>query len=265
MGSDGKTTLSRRMMLGASVGASLAAVGQALGRPAPALANNGDAVLLGGSNFETARTAIYQQDTNSSDQALLAYTFGAGPALASTSVGGHGAILFAGGSASAGAYGQANADSTGVMGLSMGGPGTPPDPESATGVFGVASQETSSKGVYGLSVPGIGVKGETKSTTGVGGLFAAPPGGRALAVFGRAFFNQSGVAHVPAGRSYVDISVSEGLVPSSAIIATIQGQRPGVAVSSVRPRYPSPGKARIYLTKVASSRSRTAVAWFVFG
>lgn len=109
------------------------------------------------------------------------------------------------------------------------------------------------------------MKGETQSTTGVGGLFAAPPGGRALAVFGRAFFNQSGVARVAAGKRWVDISVPEGLVASSAIVATIQGLRPGVAVSSVRPHYPSKGKARIYLTKVASTRSKTPVAWFVFG
>ena len=129
----------------------------------------------------------------------------------------------------------------------------------------MCSQESSSKGVHGLSGPGIGVKGETTTETGVGGLFAAPPGGRALAVFGQAFFNQSGVAHVPAGKTYVDVTVAFGLADSAAIIATIQGVRPGVGVSSVRPHYPKPNKARIYLTKVASHHSRTGVAWFVFG
>lgn len=99
----------------------------------------------------------------------------------------------------------------------------------------------------------------------MGGPLAAPAGGRALAVFGRAFFNQSGIAQVPAGKSYVDISVYGGLVSTSAIVATIQASRPGVAVSSVRPRYPSSGKARIYLTKVASKTAKTPVAWFVFG
>lgn len=265
MGSDWKRALSRRSMLGASVGAIMAAAGQALGRPAPAAAANGGNVVLGDSNFETARTAIYQQDYNSTDQALFAYTFGKGAALATSSVSGHGAILAGGGPTSVGAYGQTFASSTGVLGWSTDGTDAEPEAESETGVFGVASQHTSSKGVYGLSGPGIGVKGETQSTTGVGGLFAAPTGGRALEVFGHAFFNKSGVAQVPAGRSYVDVTVYDGLAPTSAIIATIQGTRPGVAVSSVRPRYPSAGKARIYLTKVASTTSKTPVAWFVFG
>ena len=265
MGSDSTSTLSRRVMLGATVGAGVAVVSQALGRPAPVQAANGDPVLAGSSNFETARTAIYQTDYNSSDQALFAYTYGSGSALATTSLSGHGALLVSGGSASAGAYGQSFANSTGVIGCSTGSSGTPPDPESNTGVFGVASELSSSRGVYGLSVPGIGVKGETQSTTGVGGLFQAPSHGRALAVFGRAVFSQSGIAKVPAGRSWVDISVPDGLAASSAIVATIQGSRPGVAVSSVRPHYPSANKARIYLTKVASHSSKTSVAWFAFG
>ena len=190
---------------------------------------------------------------------------GSGPALATTSLTGHGGVLVAGGASSAGAFGQSFANSTGVMGSSTGSSGTPPDPVSETGVFGVASQQSSSRGVYGLSGPGIGVKGETQSTTGVGGLFQAPPHGRALAVFGRAAFSQSGIAKVPAGHSWVDISVQDGLVSTSAIVATIQGSRPGVAVSSVRPHYPSAHKARIYLTKVASHSAKTSVAWFVFG
>jgi hypothetical protein len=51
------------------------------------------------------------------------------------------------------------------------------------------------------------------------------------------------------------------------VLATIQTYRSGVtvAVSGVRLNYPSTGKARIYLTKIASSTSSTPVAWFVVG
>ncbi len=262
MGLRAASVLSRRAVLGASVGAGLAAVGHALGRPLPVEANNGDAMLVGSSNYETARTAVYLTDYNSPDQAMFAYTYGTGIAVASVSYGGSGGQFTGKG---AGAYGQSFGRSTGVMGWSDNGSGTPPDPIDDTGVYGVSSLESTSKGVHGLSGPGIGVKGETTSENGVGGLFAAPPGGRALAVFGRAFFNQSGVAHVPAGKTYVDISVAYGLVDSSAIVATIQGYRPGVAVSSVRVHYPKANKARIYLTKVASHSNKTPVAWFVFG
>lgn len=265
MGSYESGSLTRRAILGASVGAFAATAAQALGRPAPAAAANGDAVLAGSSNFESARTAIYLLGYDNTDQALLAYTYGTGTALSALSYGGAGAEFVSTGAGRHGGYGQSWARSTGLMGWSGSGTDTPPNPIPDTGVYGVSSLESTSKGVHGLSGPGIGVKGETTTETGVGGLFAAPPGGRALAVFGQAFFNQSGVAHVPAGKTYVDVTVAFGLADSAAIIATIQGVRPGVGVSSVRPHYPKPNKARIYLTKVASHHSRTRVAWFVFG
>jgi hypothetical protein len=47
------------------------------------------------------------------------------------------------------------------------------------------------------------------------------------------------------------------------IHATLQTYRAGVAVAAVRRNYPVAGKARIYLTKVASTRARTYVGWFV--
>ena len=45
--------------------------------------------------------------------------------------------------------------------------------------------------------------------------------------------------------------------------ATLQTYRSGVAIAAVRKNYPRAGKARIYLTKVASTTANTYVGWFV--
>jgi hypothetical protein len=73
---------------------------------------------------------------------------------------------------------------------------------------------------------------------------------------------RSGRATVPAGAAHVDVTVRHGLAGSPLTIATVQGYRPGVFVTSVRNNYPKQGTARIYLNKAASSA--TSIAWIVF-
>ena len=87
--------------------------------------------------------------------------------------------------------------------------------------------------------------------------------GTALQVAGRATFSRSGRATVLKGKSYVDIVVAGGLTSHSMVHATLQVYRTGVAVAAARINYPSAGKARIYLTKVASTTASTSVGWFV--
>jgi hypothetical protein len=59
--------------------------------------------------------------------------------------------------------------------------------------------------------------------------------------------------------------VAGGLSSTASLLATIQMYRAGVWVMGVRTNYPSAGKARIYLNKVASTTSTTPVAWFALG
>src|SRR3954452_5041957 len=89
----GKASLSRRAMLGAAIAAAAGAVGAAIGRPAPAKALNGDAVVLGASNSEVGRTSIRQEDFTTSEMVLALFNAGVGPGLTSGSQGGHGAVL----------------------------------------------------------------------------------------------------------------------------------------------------------------------------
>ena len=110
--------------------------------------------------------------------------------------------------------------------------------------------------------PNTGVMGSAAGS-GTGGYFHAPSAGTALRVQGKASFSRSGKVNVPKNRSYVDIDVPGGLGTSSAVIATLQRPRGTAAVTSVRVNYPSAGKARIYLNKVASTTASTPVGWFV--
>ena len=143
-------------------------------------------------------------------------------------------------------------------------------PADRTGVYGYSNIDTTAVGVHGQTIDAIGVKATAISgtgvvataTTGTGGLFSATTG-TALHVAGKAKFSRSGKATVLKTRTYTDITVTDGLTTRSVVHATLQTYRSGVAIAAVRLNYPNTGKARIYLTKVASTTASTYVGWFV--
>lgn len=145
----------------------------------------------------------------------------------------------------------------GVQGIAQG--------SEAAGVEGF-NEGNGGAGVAGVSSgpAGTGVIGNG-SGSGTGGYFTTDTG-TALRVNGRTRFSRSGRASVPKSRSYIDITVPGGLsTTTSSVLATIQTYRSGVAVAGVRLNYPSAGKARIYLTKIASTTATTPIGWFVIG
>ena len=123
----------------------------------------------------------------------------------------------------------------------------------AVGVAGTAYND-SGTGVWGLA-----------DAAGATGVWAASNAGTALKVTGKARFSRSGRASVAANKTYADVTVPGGLGSGANVLATLQALRPGVYVAAVRINYPTAGKARIYLNKVASTTKSTPVAWFVFG
>lgn len=137
-----------------------------------------------------------------------------------------------------------------------------PSAPTKVGVFGHAQQDSSARGVYGRTTVGKGVLGE--ATTGVG-VQALATTGVALAVSGRATFSRSGRTSIPRNRNYFDITVPGGLASTASVIATLQTYRSGVWVAACRTNYPSAGKVRIYLNKVASTTASTTVAWMAIG
>ena len=135
------------------------------------------------------------------------------------------------------------------------------DGANASGVFGYAT-DAAGFGVYGKN----GNRGVAALGTYDAALWASTLGWAApfaLKVEGKAKFSRSGRATVLKGRSYVDITVAGGLASNSMVHATLQTYRAGVAIAAVRKNYPAAGKARIYLTRVASTSSSTYVGWFV--
>ena len=108
-----------------------------------------------------------------------------------------------------------------------------------------------------------GVQGTTQGS-GTGGYFSSPSG-NAIRVQGKASFSRAGRTSIPKNRSYVDVTVSGGLASTAFVVATLQAHRTGVWVANVRINYPTTGKARIQLNKVASTTASTAVGWLVIG
>ena len=227
---------SRRACRRASVAGGLAALAaHALGRPAITRAANGDPITVGGTFTGTSSTMI--ENTTPDTTALIASATG---------------------------LGDPNVDgfSTGIHGITTNGRGVHGS-ATAGGGFGVFGEAVAGAGVVGSS-------GTGPSDVGIGVVAKAGPNGTALYVNGRASFTRSGRTNIPAGRSYVDIRPKQGLGPIEqtgvvGILATLQRYRPGVYVAAVRGNYPSKGKARIYLNKVASSTHNTPVTWFVLG
>ncbi|MEI7743895.1 MAG: hypothetical protein WCK58_09120 [Chloroflexota bacterium] len=144
-------------------------------------------------------------------------------------------------------FGTSAGDSTGIHGHS--GVLPPTAAPARTGVYGYAAQDATAVGVSGASTTGTGV--QATATTGT-----------ALHVVGKARFSRCGRASVAKNMTYVDITVAGGLTANSVVSATLQTYRAGVAIAAVRTNYPAAGKARIYLTKVASTTAATSVGWF---
>lgn len=293
MGEERETSRSRRSLLTAGIATGAAIVAAEVLAPSAANAANGDTLLLGSAaNAATATTELdatfgstkadgllVKHDSTAdlssgvhgyATATALAYAYGV---LGETDAeDGSGVVGWANnptgynagvegdayGVDAVGVYGWNGSGGNGVQGISDA--SYPASGSHNTGVHGYSvSPGTAAIGVRGQSASGTGVRGEATSGTGV---VAQATTGTALRVSGKAKFSRSGRASVAAGHYYVDVTVAGGLAANSVVHATLQTYRPGVAIAAVRTNYPVSGKARIYLTKVASTTAATSVGWF---
>jgi hypothetical protein len=253
----GPARRTRRQLLAGGTGV-LAGVlaAEALARPAPAAAANGDSVILGQSNSETQQTTI----ANSADglSALLAIASGGGDGLAGKSSSGDGVVGSTSGADGSGVFGFNGGDGNGVSGVV--------NNAGASGVYG--QNGDTGFGVAGRANGGVGTLGD--SANGVG-VWASSANGTALQVtglsqftgtaqfFGTALFSNSGVLTIGAGKS----SATQGgvtLTPASLVLATVQQDRAGVWVRSAVPNV-AKHSVTVHLSKPVPARTR--VAWFV--
>jgi hypothetical protein len=161
---------SRRALLVGAAGGLAALAAQALGRPLPARAANGDPVLLGKSNLGTDVTYIV--NTSSGDIETLVVLKENGTAMRGSTTSGIGVEGSSG--VGRGVHGFSR-DNYGVHGVSS----------NTYGVFGespssyaVVGQSESSAGVAGFTASGIGVIGASSSLVGVQGQGGSGRGGR---------------------------------------------------------------------------------------
>lgn len=226
---------SRRTVLAAAAGAAAATVVAAIDHPFPVQAVTDGDVVLGAENAATTTTEIHN---TTNDEVVFA--------ARST---GHTNVIL----------GTNEGDGIGVAGMS----------ESGHGIEGTS---TAGMGVVGTSGTGTGVLGNTDNggfgvhghSDGPGvGVYATTDVGTALEVVGKARFNRSGRASIPAGKSWVDVDLSAkgGLHGTPLCFATLTSYRAGTWVVAVQPNQPSSGWLRIRLNRAVTTS--TWVAWVV--
>ena len=295
---DRSSHTSRRTLLGAGLGALVAAVAGALGRPHATRAAD-DAPLLIGQITQASRTSgiinnvskdhVFVVESSGGlgifarggEYGIWGETLTGGDGVTGRSVRGNGVKGTS--DSGIGVQGRSNTEK-GVYGYSNSGPAVYgysganhalwgySDAADGFGMFGQAKQERG-VGVVGqnlavstiglLGAPKKGVEGRAPNAIGFVGVEAsAPEAATALNVIGKAAFSRSGKASVPAGRSFVLVTVPGELTAASLVLATPMLNRAGVYVQSAVPN-PATGQIRINLNKVASSSSSTPIAWMV--
>jgi hypothetical protein len=237
-------TSTRRALLAGSVGALVAYVAHAVGRPLSARATDGDVIHVGDDLTATSVTKI--TNTTNAENVLEAES-GEGVGVRGISDVGTGVsgssdfgVGVRGNSIwGSGVFGQSN-ETAGVAGAGY-----------TTGVSGSGGD----RGVEGFSLSGVGVFGHADAGTGV----HAQAAGTALRVVGKATFSRSGRLTLTAGQSSI---AKTGLPLSrySLVLAVLQTNRAGIYVRAVVPS-PSTNSFRVYLN--AAVPGTTNVAWFV--
>jgi hypothetical protein len=303
MAIDSSAPRSRRALLGAALGAGIAAVASALGRPLPARAADDAPVLVGGEYTATSVTRI-ANTTNAS--VVLEGASKTGNGIHGTSDSGRGVFgestdgnavegqtehgLGVAGhsvwgtgvagatspmSANAGVVGQSFAGRTGVWGYS--GEGVPHEWASPawTGVYGLGGEAANSRGVTGETLAGRGVNGiattgrgvHGEATTGTAGYFASadPTKGYALRAIGRVKLDKcAGVASIAAGATSVTVTPGIDLTTSSAVVATLQGNA-GAVTTTVSRVFVNATTNQFVIYLTAKATVSVKVAWHVFG
>ncbi len=231
MSSPEMTQRSRRGILAAAVGGAAALAANALGRPTPSSAANGEAVTVGQTKTGTSPTALVVTQNQSPGIYGFAVTDKGVNALPdSAAIAGHAKDTY--GSAVLG-FGQAGRN--GVLGYVDG---------SGIGVAGIA--ENAGYGLYGSSSEGVAV-------TALGPI--------ALRANGRLEFSASGVATIGAGKTSVVVT-SNVINANTFVLLTPKVNLSGRSLwfQTVN------GTTHQFTIKISSSRSSaTAIAWLALG
>jgi len=261
---------SRRELLAAAAGGVLALVASAVGRPLPARAADGEAVLVGGAYDSTSVTKI----TNSSPRISAEVDGNSSTAFRGGSP--HGIAVHGVSDSYVGVWGH-SASGAGVRGTSDSGGGVVGSSSSGAGVVGTSSSgpgvvgQSPTQGVSGGSATGVAIRAESASGFGVysqadsgTGLYGRSSTGYALRTSGRLRFDKSsGVATVAAGTKSVVVTPGFELAPTTKVLATLQGSAGGTTTIHRVAVNATAGTFTLYLT--ANATTAVHVAWLALG
>jgi hypothetical protein len=260
MAIDGSSIRSRRTVLTAALGAGLATIASAVGRPLRANAADGDAMVIGEVNNANSTTTLLAPENG------LSVVAGDHEQFSGT------AIHADGGDLGISAFGGLRA---GVEAVSFEGPGVIARSHGANGVIGVLgsfddvpARPAGVLGVGGQYDPGVagvgtavGVRGEATSGTGVLGTATT---GWALRAFGKVKLEKSaGLATIASGTNSVTVTPGIDLTATSAVLVTLQGNAGGTTTVRRVSTNTTTNQFTIFLT--ANSRYTVKVAWLVLG
>ena len=283
---------SRRAVLGALIGGLAATAANAVGRPAAALATDGQPVIQGQTNTGSLSTVVAVANTTALQGVTDAPTgnnYGVRGRSTSTTGSGvvgqvtastgqnYGVRGFASSGEGAGVRGegpfygvQGDATDDGLPGVGVRGHtagngagvigyvGAGYEYQQKTGVHG-QSNDSGTFGVVGRSLHGTAVEGRTDDGIAVR-AYTSTPAGTALKVDGTTRFSRSGKKNVLAGQSTALVT-GIPLTSSSLVFATIQGT--GAAGLYVRGVSVSITNSRFTIRLSQNVASNTPVAWFV--
>jgi hypothetical protein len=285
MSIDATAPRTRRAVLAGALGGLAAVAANALGRPMPTLAADGQTMLVGGEYSSSSVTSV----TNATGNGIYGGSLGTGIAVTGQSnqgIGVHGfstssigALGETSSSVEAAVAGRSFGGGTGVLGSADNAPVPAAKPK--TGVYGQATQDSTSRGVWGYSPAGLGVYGESSSgravqgvaSSGIGvraasssgtGCYATSTTGYALRTDGKVRLDKSsGVATIASGASSVAVTPGIDLTATSAVVATLNGSAGGSTVVKRVAINATTNAFTIYLT--ANSTAAVKVAWLVLG
>lgn len=279
----GRDRRTRRQLLTGGAAAAGAVAAASLARGTPALANDGDNLVLGQLNQAMHTTSVNNSGGDTTFAALATSNGTAlegdavdGIGVSGTSVTGTGVSGMSGSTApnAAAVFGELISNFPGPFSAAVrgqndgtGGDGIGVYGSHAGSGWGVYGTSQSGFGVFGSAGSGVGVTGSSKtgvlgsatSRAGVGVLAENADGGTALKVNGIAKFSRSGVATVARGRSQVSHRLP--LTSASFVLATIQGNVTDLYVRGVTITTGSNGSFTIHLSKAVAAK--TKVAWLV--
>jgi hypothetical protein len=261
----------RRRLLAGAAGVLGVAAAEAVGRAAPAQADNTQPVLQGVDNgYLTRRPAVFSSGNKEFAQLADPGTaglgsqgcMGAGSGEAANGTGVIGQAGLTGGSG--------GGNNTGVAGIGSGtGAGvTGKGGSSGIGVVGTGGSSggagvAGTGGTGGTGVVGTGGSSGGAGVAGTGGIGvlaqASGTGVTALDVHGPAVFSRSGTPTVAAGKSSATVT-GVALTAASLVLAVVQQNLSGVYVRAAVPNVTG-SSFTVYLSKAPTASAK--VGWFV--